>query len=316
MVDTVPMREGNNQLTYSTSAVAAPPEQQPVALATSVTPGYLDVMGIALRRGRFFDAHDRLGAAPVVVIDDVLAQQAFGSQDAVGKRLWLQDMGQVEVVGVVGHVRHWGFATDDEAPVRAQLYYPFAQVPDGSVRRWSELMSIAIRTSVDPRHVLAPLRAELRGAGGDQVLYEVRTLDELANGTLARQRFLLLLFCIFASVALLLAFIGVYGVLVYLTNQRVPEFGVRMALGATAAKLRQLVLGQSLALIGLGVGAGTLAALGAGRVLARLVDGVHVIEASTLVVAVAVVVVAALVASFVPALRASRVDATTALRQE
>jgi predicted permease len=316
MVDTVPMREGNNQLTYSTSAAAAPPEQQPVALATSVTPGYLDVMGIALRRGRFFDAHDRLGAAPVVVIDDVLAQQAFGSQDAVGKRLWLQDMGQVEVVGVVGHVRHWGFATDDEAPVRAQLYYPFAQVPDGSVRRWSELMSIAIRTSVDPRHVLAPLRAELRGAGGDQVLYEVRTLDELANGTLARQRFLLLLFCIFASVALLLAFIGVYGVLVYLTNQRVPEFGVRMALGATAAKLRQLVLGQSLALIGLGVGAGTLAALGAGRVLARLVDGVHVIEASTLVVAVAVVVVAALVASFVPALRASRVDATTALRQE
>jgi MacB-like periplasmic core domain/FtsX-like permease family len=312
----VPMRAGNNQLTYSTSAAPLPPDQQPVALATSVTPSYLDVMGIALRRGRFFDDRDRLGTTHVVVIDEVLAQQAFGAQDPIGKRLWLQDMGAVDVVGVVGHVRHWGFASDDEARVRAQLYYPFAQVPDGFVRRWSELMSIAVRTSVDPEQVLGPLRRELRGTSGDQVLYQVNTLDQLANGTLARQRFLLLLFSVFAGVALLLAFIGVYGVLIYLTNQRVPEFGVRLALGATAARIRKLVLGQSLGLIGIGIAIGLVAALAAGRMLTRLVEGVRTIEVSTLIVAIAVVIGAALIASFVPALRASRVDATTALRQE
>lgn len=316
MVDTVPMRQGNNQLTYSTSPVPPPADQQPFALATSVTPSYLDVMGIALRRGRFFDDRDRLGTTPVIVVDDVLAQQAFGAQDPIGKRLWLQDLGAVDVVGVVGHVRHWGFATDDEARVRAQLYYPWAQVPDGLVRRWSELMSIAVRTTVDPEQVLSPLRRELRGATGDQVLYQVNTLDQLANDTLARQRFLLLLFSVFAGVALLLAFIGVYGVLIYLTNQRVPEFGVRLALGATAARIRKLVLAQSLGLIGIGVTIGLIAALAAGRMLTRLVEGVRTIEISTLIIAIAVVIGAALIASFVPALRASRVDATTALRQE
>ncbi|MGE5836327.1 MAG: ADOP family duplicated permease [Acidobacteriota bacterium] len=316
MVDTVPMRQGNNQLTYSTSPVPPPADQQPFALATSVTPNYLEVMGIALRRGRFFDDRDRLGTTPVIVVDDVLAQQAFGAQNPIGRRLWLQDLGAVEVVGVVGHVRHWGFATDDEARVRAQLYYPFAQVPDGLVRRWSELMSIAVRTTVDPEQVLGPLRRELRGAAGDQVLYQVNTLDQLANGTLARQRFLLLLFSVFAGVALLLAFIGVYGVLIYLTNQRVPEFGVRLALGATATRIRRLVLAQSLGLIGIGVTIGLFAALVAGRMLTRLVEGVRTIEISTMIVAIAVVSGAALIASFVPALRASRVDATTALRQE
>jgi putative ABC transport system permease protein len=316
MVDSVPMRSGNNQLTYWTSPAPPPPNQQPFTLATSVTPGYLDVMGIAVRRGRFFNDRDRLGTTPVIVVDDVLAQQAFGSQDPVGKRLWLQDLGAAEIIGVVGHVRFWGFAADDAAPVRAQLYYPFAQVPDGLVRRWSELMSIAVRTSVDPQQVVGPLRRELRGAAGDQVLYEVRTLDELANGTLARQRFLLFLFSVFAGVGLVLAFIGVYGVLVYLTNQRVPEFGVRMALGATAARVRQLVLGQSLGLIAIGVGIGTVAAVAAGRVLVRLVEGVQGIDVSTLLVAIAVVICAALLAGAVPAYRASRVDATTALRQE
>src|SRR5581483_6778112 len=130
MVDTVPMREGNNQLGYWTSADVPPENKQPLALATSVTPDYLKVMGIPLRRGRFFDEHDRLGNELVVVIDDVLAQHAFGRNDPIGKRLWLPAMGRdpVRVVGVVGHVRHWGLAGDDRAPVRDQLYYPFAPV--------------------------------------------------------------------------------------------------------------------------------------------------------------------------------------------
>jgi predicted lysophospholipase L1 biosynthesis ABC-type transport system permease subunit len=252
------------------------------------------------------------------VIDDVLAQRAFGGQDAVGKRLWVPDMGPdpMLVVGVVGHVRHWGLASDDQAQVRAQFYYPFAQVPDKNVRRWSELMSIAVRTRVDPLSMVEPLRRELRGAAGDQVLYEVRTMEQLASDSLARQRFLLLLFGIFAGLALLLACGGIYSVLAYLTGQRVPEIGVRMALGAGARDVTWLVLRQSLGMVFLGVAVGVSAALAAGRLLDAWVAGMQRAEPLTFLIMVSVLVAAALLASFVPARRASRVDPAMALRQE
>ena len=317
MVDTVPMREGNNQLEYWTSAAMPSRDQRPTALATSVTPDYLEVMGLPLRRGRFFDDRDRLNSEPVIVIDDVLSRQTFGDEDPVGKRLWFQDLGgPVLIVGVVGHVRHWGLASDDQAQVRAQMYYPIAQVPDRLMRRWSELMSIAVRTSGSPMNFLDTLRLELRGTAGDQVLYQTRTLEQLANDTLARQRFLLLLFGMFAGVALLLACIGVYGVQAYLTSQRVPEFGVRMALGASAADVIRLVLGESLKMIFAGIAVGTLGAIAAGRVLSGLVDGVQPTEVSTVALVISLLVVAALVAGFVPARRASLVDTVAALRRE
>ncbi len=269
MVDTVPMREGNNPIGYWTTAAIPPENRQPLVLANSVTPDYLKVMGIPLRQGRFFDDHDRMGSEPVVVIDDVMAQHAFGGKEALGKQLWIPDMSRtpLRVVGVVGHVRYWGPASDDQAQVRAQLYYPFAQVPDTLLRRWSELMSIALRTSVAPLSVVEPLRREMRGATRDQVVYEVHTMEQLASASLARQRFLLLLFGIFAGLALLLACIGIYGVLAYLTSQRVPEIGVRMALGASARDVVQLVLRHSLIMIVAGIGVGALAASAAGHLL-------------------------------------------------
>lgn len=318
LVDTVPMRQGYNELGYWITPAAPPGDEQPVALATSVTPDYLKVMGIRLRQGRFFNDEDRAGSEPVIVIDEVLAHRAFGRAEATGKRLWIPDMtpGPFLVVGVVGHVRHWGPASDDQARVRAQLYYPFAQVPDPLVRRWSELMSIAVRTSIDPLSAVESLRRELRGAAGDQVLYEIRTMEQLARATLDRQRFLLLLFGMFAGLALLLAGVGVYGVLAYLTNQRVPEIAVRMALGASAHGVVRLVLGQSLEMTFVGSAAGIAAALAAARLLERLVPGVQSAEPATLALMVSVLVVAALVASIVPARRASRVDPMTALRQE
>jgi predicted permease len=318
IVDTVPMRQGNNQLGYWTTAAVPPENQLPLALATSVMPDYLKVMGIPLLKGRFFNDHDRMDNELVIVIDSVLAQHAFGGQEPVGKRLWVPDMGPspVRVVGVVGHVRHWGLAGDDQSQVRAQFYYPFAQVPDSLLRRWSELMSLAVRTSVAPLSVVEPLRREVRGAANDQVIYEVRTMDQLASDSIARQRFLLLLFGIFAGFALLLACIGIYGVLAYLTGQRVPEIGVRMALGATAHDVMRMVLRQSLEMIFVGVAIGTAAALAAARELRGLVEGMQPTEASAFAIMIPLLVMAALVASFVPARRASRVDPMRALRQQ
>ena len=318
IVDTFPMRQGNNEISYWTNAAVPPENERPMALATSVTPEYLKVMGIPLRKGRFFDDHDRPGAELVIVIDEVFAQHAFGGQDPLGKRVWMPDMGRdpLKVVGVVGHVRHWGFAKDDRATIRDQFYYPFAQVPDAFVRRWSELMSIATRTTIAPLSVVEPLRREVRGVANDQVLYQVRTMEQLAGATLATQRFLLILFGIFAALALLLACIGIYGVLAYLTSRRIPEIGVRMALGASAGNCMWMILRQSLGMILVGVGVGAGAALAAGRVLERSVDGMQPSGPSALAVTVPVLMLAALSASFVPARRASRVDPMRALRQE
>jgi predicted permease len=316
-VDTVPLREGNNQIGYRTTPDPQPENQQPLVLASSVSPDYLKVMGIPLRQGRFFDQQDRMGNEPVVVIDDVMAQEAFHGEEPIGKHLWIGlGTDPLRVVGIVGHVRYWGPAGDDQAHVRAQLYYPFAQVPDELLRRWSELMSIAVRTSTEPLSVIEPLRRAVRGATGDQVLYEVQTMDRLARSALARQRFLLLLFGIFAGLALVLACIGIYGVLAYLTNQRVPEIGVRMALGATARDVMGLVIRQSVGMIFVGVGVGIAGAWAAGRVLMRLVEGMQSSEPLSFAVMIPVLVIAALFASFVQARRASRVDPVKALRQE
>jgi predicted permease len=317
MVDTVPMRNGSNEIGYWTTPVEPPESQKPVVLAASVSPEYLKVMGIRLLAGRFLDEHDRMGNQSVAVIDEVMAQQAFGGQAPVGKQLWI-GMGSdpVTVVGVVNHVRQWGLAGDDQAQVRAQLYYPFTQVPNGALRRWSELMSIAVRTDIEPLSIVESLRRELRGAAKDQVLYEVQSMEHIAHESLARQRFLMLLFGVFAGLALLLASIGVYGVLAYLTSQRVPEIGVRMALGARARDVMWLVLRGSFGMISVGVGMGAIAAFAAGRVLQRLVEGMQTGVVSTFVVTIPVLIAAALIASFVPARRASRVDPVKALRQE
>jgi predicted permease len=329
-VDIVPMREGNNQIGYWTTADVPPLTRQPMALASSATPKYLKVMGIALLKGRFFDEHDRLGSEPVIVVDDVLAKSAFGGQDAVGRNLWIPEMpcpqpnddkfvecsAPYKIVGVVGHVRYWGLAGDDQALVRAQFYYPFAQVAPPFLRRWSQLMSIAVRTSVPPLTVVEALRKELRGPADDQVLYQVHTMDQLAHDSLELQRFLMLLFSAFAALALLLACIGVYGVLAYLTSQRVPEIGLRMALGARPAQVTWLVLRHSLVMILLGVGIGTTTALGAGRLLERLVEGMQPTSLLTFVIMIPFLVFAAVLASAMPARSASRIDPMNALRHD
>jgi len=317
VVDTVPMREGNNEIGYRTSAAEVPPDRQPMTSATSVTPEYLKVMRIPLLHGRFFTDQDRVGSASVAVIDEVMAREAFGAADPVGRYVWVELTEEPRlVVGVVGHVRHWGPADDDRGQVRAQLYYPLAQVPDPLLRRWSELMSVAVRTGVDPLSEVEPLRRAVRGAGGDQVLYEVRTMEDLASSAVGLQRFLMLLFGVFAGLALLLACLGIYGVLAYVTGRRMPEFGVRVAMGATGGDVMGLVFRQTASLLAAGVALGLGGAWGAARALERLVAGVQPGGAATVAGMVAVLLAAALAASFVPARRASRVDPMAALRAE
>jgi ABC-type antimicrobial peptide transport system permease subunit len=200
--------------------------------------------------------------------------------------------------------------------VRDQIYLSFYQLPDPLVRVLSSVMSIAVRTSVTPLNVAEPLRRELRGSGGDQTLYDVHTMDDLANASLDRQRFLLWLFGIFAGLALLLACIGIYGVLTYLTNQRIPEIGLRMALGASTRNVMRLILGQSFGMIAAGIAVGVLGALAAGQLLKHLVEGMQPTDLSTFAIVVSILLAAALFASFLPARRASQVDPMSALRQE
>jgi predicted permease len=316
MVDTVPMRAGNNQVGYRLSSAPVPEREQPLALATCVTPEYFNVVGLSLQRGRLLAEHDRKGSLNVAVIDDVMARQAFAGRDPLGQLLWIGLDDPVTVVGVVGHVRHWGLAADDRADVRAQVYYPFDQLPDQLVARWSQLMSVAVRTTpgIDPASILQPLRQAVRGDGNDQVLYEVRTLDELAGASVATQRFLLVLFGVFAALAVGLAAIGLYGVLAYATSRRRPELAVRMALGASARQVAWTVLRQSLLIACAGAAIGLALAFGAQQVLNRSVEGMQPVGVQAVTITLGILMLTALAASAAPAVRAGRVDPATALK--
>jgi predicted permease len=318
LADIIPMREAENTLSYRTTPILPPRDQEPVALASTVTPGYREVMGIPLERGRFLTEGDSLGAEPAIVIDANLARHAFGDADPVGQRLWVPSFGPdpVRIVGVVGHVRHWGMAGDDVSRVHDQIYYPFAQVPQNLVHLFSGYMSIAVRTTGAPTDVIRPLQSALRGAAADQAMYDIETMDNVVRASLDQQRFLLMLFGIFAGVAMVLACVGIYGVLSYLTTQRIPEIGVRLALGATAADVVRFILQDSIRMIALGAVLGLAAAILAGRVLLKVIVGMQPTEPATVVAMVALLVGAALAASFVPARWASRIDPVRALRQE
>jgi predicted permease len=318
LTDIVPMREGENVVGYWATPVAPPPNQAPIALASSVSPDYLKTMGIPLLRGRFFNEGDRLDHAPVVVIDQNLARHAFGNENSVGKQLWIPAMGKapIEVIGVVGHVRHWGLADDDQSQVQDQFYYPLAQVPDTLTRFFSSVMSVAIRTDAAPLSMLQTLQRQARGSTADQALYEAQTMEQLLSGSLALQRFLLWLFGIFSAVALCLACLGIYGVIAYLANERVPEFGVRMALGASTGNVMQLVVRQGLILTVSGAGIGVMMGVLAAKVLQRMVPGVAKAEPIVFCAMLSVLFATALLACYIPARRAAKVDPMVALRYE
>ena len=273
---------------------------------------YRKIMGIPLKSGRFFTAQDDEHAARVAVVDEVLANQFFAGQNAIGKRLHLNNGEIVEIIGVVGHVKQWGLDTDDKETLRAQLYTPFMQLPAEGIGGGA---GVVVRSD-QPAKVFESIRQANNQMSSDQVVSGAQTMSEVIASSLAERQFSMILFGIFAALALLLASIGIYGVVSYLAGQRTHEIGVRMAMGARRRDVLRLVLGQGLKMAFLGVAVGITAALALTRLMANLLFGVSATDPITFAGVGIILTFVALAACFVPARRATRVDPMVALRYE
>ena len=274
-----------------------------------VTPGYHLAMGTRLIAGRHLDAHDDLDHPLVVLVDEKLARIAWPGQNPIGRRLkvnvFLRETTAkwAEVVGVVEHVRYGAL----DAEGREQVYISHLQSPRRS-------MTLAIKSTLDAASLAAAVRREVRTIDPSRPIFDVRPLSAYEADAKAEMRFVLVLLGIFAALAVVLAAVGLYGVISYLVRQSTREIGVRMALGARGAQILSRVLGRGLALAAAGLALGLALALALGRSMASLVFGVSVHDSATLMGVAAVVLTVALWASFFPARQATHVDPMTALR--
>ena len=287
-----------------------PRSEEPIVHLRCIGQNYFRTMRIPLIAGRPLDSRDTRDSVPVVVINQTLARRYFPNENPIGKRIepGLADRGEPvmrEIVGVVGDVRHrvlWR-SPDPEA------YVPYDQVSLGG-------MTLVVRSQGDPRSLLSAMRGQVRQLDAELPLFNVRTLDEYISGSVAQRRFMAMLLAIFAGVAMLLAAVGLYGVMSYGVAQRTHEIGVRMALGAESSHVLRLVVGQGLRLTVLGLALGCLAALAASRLLSSMLFGVAGNDPATFAAVAALFLGVALAACYIPALRAARVDPLVALRHE
>ncbi len=284
--------------------------EQPVEGFQMATTGYFETMGIPLLRGRYFDELDRSGAAPVAVVSKAFADKYWPGEDPLGNRLAWSDPEDEEtnwhtVVGVVGNARYDGLG---EEP-RAETYVPYEQFP-------MPFMTFVVSSRTDVTSTAAAVRAVVLAVDPTQPIFSVRTLDTMLSDSLARNRFNMLLMSIFAGAAVLMAVIGLYGVLSYSVAQRSNEIGIRMALGAGTGEITRQVLGEGGRLIGIGLLLGTIGAAALTGLLRTLIHGVSPTDPISFVAGIIVLAMTALVASLVPALRAARVDPMVALRNE
>jgi putative ABC transport system permease protein len=267
-----------------------------------VSAGYFETVGIPLLRGRHFAATDDPRAPKVMIINDAAARQYFPGQDPVGKRIRFWGSSR-EIIGVVGNERFAGLT----AAAPPAMYPPLSQTPMGTA-------TLLVSTRSDPRQVLAGVRREMRAMDPNVAPFEIQTMEEVLEASVAPQRFAATLLGSFAAVALALALVGIYGVVAYTVAQRTREIGVRVALGATTRDVVRYVLGNGLRLALLGSALGVLGAIGAGRLLSTQLFGVTAGDPLTLVAAVAGMLTVAVVASYVPARRAAGVAPMVALR--
>ena len=289
----------------------------PFALFYLVNSGYHQAMRIPVERGRTFTGQDNEHGPAVALIDASFARKYFPNQDPIGKHLNLGLFDtQTEIVGVVGHVEHWGLGSREHQNLQAQLYLPVWQVPD---RFWPLLANggqYVARTASATGDIASAIRQGAEKVTSSAVLYDVRPMEEIVARSISTQRMTMILLGIFSALALLLSAVGIYGVISYLTGQRTHEIGVRVALGASNRDVLRMVLGQGLAITLMGVAIGLAAAFGLTRLITTLIYGVRTTDPITFLSVAILLSGVALFACYLPARRAMRVDPIVALRYE
>jgi predicted permease len=270
---------------------------------------YFETVQIPVLRGRFFNDQDTAANPRVTLVDDYMAEQLWPGEDAIGKRIRLGDSGSnppwTTVVGVVGRVKQYALDADS----RIALYVPHTQLP-------ARAMYVVLRSGSDAGVLAAAVRREIRDLDPDLPVYHVRTVKQLVDESLAHRRFSMLLLGLFAALALVLATIGIYGVMAYLVTQGAREIGIRMALGATESRIVRLVVGRGVAIGLAGVGVGLAGAFALTRFLQSLLFGVPATDAATFIAVALLLAAIAVLASLIPAWRAARIDPMTSLRSE
>jgi len=290
-------------LPFTIDGKAAPANgEEPRADIRTATPGYFQTMKIALLKGRLIDERDYQGAPGTIVINDTMARRYFAGEDPIGKVV-RNPHGRGEVVGVVGDVKHYGL---DSAP-RAELFMPAWQQPLNG-------MALIVRTASDPNGFVETIRREVLAIDAEQPIYDVSSMVDVVSRSVFLPRISTLLLAAFAVSALLLAIVGIYGVVSYTVTERTRELGVRMALGADAETTLRLVLGRSMLLVAGGTMCGLIASLAITRAIAGLLYDVSPLDPIVFVGVSVLLAASGFVASVIPARRATRVDPIVALR--
>jgi putative ABC transport system permease protein len=266
---------------------------------------YFRTMGIPLIKGRFFSEYDTTEMPPVVIIDEKFAQRFWPNDNPIGKHLWFDPKKPITIVGVVGVVKQYGLETDD----KIATYFSQQQNPNSG-------MFLVVRGSSDATPLAAAITREIHAVDPTAVVYGIRSMQDRLYDSLARQRFASTMLGAFALFALLLASVGLYGVMSYLVSLSTRDIGVRMALGARPGDILGMVVRQGMELSAVGIVAGLVGALAVTRVMASLLFGVSAMDAATFAMVPAILATVALAATAIPALRATRVDPVVALREE
>jgi predicted permease len=294
-----------------------------MAIMYQVEPDYLNVMQIHVKRGRFFTPADNEHSASVAVIDERLAEKYFPGQDPIGRYLDFNndpsDPNKVpnpQIVGIVGHVNQWGLDSDASHPMQAQMYLPFVQNAEKRFQTYGLWADIFVRLHPAGAPDFATLRRRILEFNSGMVVFGAHDLQETVMESVAGKRFTMALLAVFAALALLLAAIGIYGVLSYMVGQRIPEIGIRMAMGASQADVMSMILRDGGRMILVGVGIGILASLILTRLMSSMLFGVSPNDPLTYVAVAGLLCVIALFACYVPARRAMKVDPMVALRHE
>jgi predicted permease len=313
----MPMKS-DSELPYWVEGRPKPDQSQmDLALFSFVDPGYLSVMHIPLSRGRFLSPQDDENSPCVAVIDQEFVRRAFPNQDPLGQRVNLELLQlRCEVVGVVGHVKQWGLDADATAKVQSQMYLASRQIPDSVMDLISTGSEYVVRTTVAPYALVPALKRSIAGINGKMVAYGEESMVDVIGNSLSARRFTRLLLGVFAALALALAAVGIYGVVSYSVAQSTHEIGVRMALGADRSTVLKTVLSGALQMALIGIAIGAVSALAVTRVMKDLLFGVSAADPATFGATALLLASVTVVASYVPARRATKVDPIVALRYE